>query len=144
MCPNRRNVLPTSSAVSVEALVALQVSPMRSLSTLTRKIRSFWKTNTGLFLDGGIGSGLPSTDGTSCSPSSAPQVKNGRCTSIAQLLSQCQAQRVSKSPNCTSSQFCCFSEDASANTTTSAPSGTVPSVTVTSTIGMPGFSYFTL
>ncbi|GAU92875.1 hypothetical protein RvY_04899 [Ramazzottius varieornatus] len=82
--------------------------------------------STGYQNGGGAGSGPLPAEGNACCPSTAPQVTNGRCFNMAQLSTQCQGQRVSKSAQCATSQFCCFSEDTTTTTTPSAPGNQCP------------------
>ncbi|OQV16690.1 hypothetical protein BV898_09201 [Hypsibius exemplaris] len=89
------------------------------------------------------GPSVSSTGGSSggqCSPSTAPDVTNGICTDISNLGASCQGQRISKSPQCRSTQYCCFgpanpdstTKPSVASTTVSpVPSTTVPSVSST-------------
>lgn len=56
----------------------------------------------------------PVSSGFPCTPNSDISIKNGNCMEKNQLISQCQGKLASKSPNCSSSQFCCFARPSEA------------------------------
>ncbi|XP_055337752.1 uncharacterized protein LOC129587838 [Paramacrobiotus metropolitanus] len=59
--------------------------------------------------------------GSACIPTSSPNTKEGTCLNLDQITTQCQNKRLSKSPNCNSQQFCCFTAETKESTNQRSP-----------------------
>ena len=81
------------------------------------------------------GQSIPS--GASCTPSTAPSVTNGQCHMKDELTLRCRGQRLSKSANCGSDQFCCFNADSTSVDNNQYPEGSSGQTVVSGAVCSP-------